>query len=62
MASDAGSAVRELLLVLAVAAAGLLLAMAVAFGPWHPAADGSARAGLVELRSPTGWDADPVSS
>ncbi|MEU5723915.1 MULTISPECIES: hypothetical protein [unclassified Micromonospora] len=63
MASDAGSAeVRELLLVLAVAGAGLLLAMAVAFGPWHPTSDGSARAGLVELHSPAGWDTDPVAS
>lgn len=37
MAGDAGSgALRELLLVFAVAVAGLLLAVVAAFGPWHP--------------------------
>lgn len=55
MAGDAGSgATRELLLVLVVAGAGLALAVVVAFGPWHPASDGPARAGLVELHSPAG--------
>jgi hypothetical protein len=55
MAGDAGSgALRELLVVFAVAAAGLLLALVAAFAPWHPTSDGTARAGLVELHSPPG--------
>ncbi|MGC1213823.1 MAG: hypothetical protein WA890_21490 [Micromonospora sp.] len=55
MAGDAGSgAVRELLLVFALAGAGLLLAMVAAFGPWHPASGGPGRVGLVELHSPGG--------
>lgn len=53
MTGEAGSAaLRELLLVVAVAAAGLLFAMMAAFAPWHPAASGDARAELVELHSP----------
>ncbi|MFC3501197.1 hypothetical protein ACFOOK_09525 [Micromonospora krabiensis] len=47
-----GGAVRELVLVLAVAVAGLLLAMVAAFTPWHATPAGPAPAGLVELRSP----------
>ncbi|MCW3814913.1 hypothetical protein ONA91_10650 [Micromonospora sp. DR5-3] len=47
-------ATRELLLVLAVAGLGLVLAMAAAFGPWHPTSGDPARAGLVELHSPPG--------
>ncbi|MFE9688316.1 hypothetical protein [Micromonospora sp. NPDC005806] len=55
MAGDASSgATRELLLVLAVAGVGLALAMVAAFGPWHPTSGDPARAGLVELHSPTG--------
>ncbi|MEU4779297.1 hypothetical protein [Micromonospora sp. NPDC023633] len=51
MVGDAGSgAARELLLVLAVALAGLLLAVVVVFAPWHVTPDGAAP---VELRSPT---------
>ncbi|MEH1102938.1 hypothetical protein [Micromonospora sp. CPCC 205561] len=54
MAGDAGSgAVRELLLVLAVALAGLLLAVVAVFTPWHAGPDGAAPAAPVELRSPT---------
>ncbi|MCX4389625.1 hypothetical protein OG777_22215 [Micromonospora peucetia] len=54
MAGDAGSgAARELLLVLAVALAGLLLAMVAVFTPWHATPDGAAPAAPVELRSPT---------
>ncbi|MFC4146009.1 hypothetical protein ACFO0M_07060 [Micromonospora mangrovi] len=63
MAGDAGSgALRELLLVLAVAGAGLLLAMVAAFGPWHPAAGDVAGAGPVEWHSPTGPLTQPVVS
>ncbi|MEH0935624.1 hypothetical protein [Micromonospora psammae] len=55
MAGDAGSgAVRELLVVLAVAGAGLLLAMVAAFAPWHPGPGAVAPAGLVELQAPAG--------
>ncbi|WP_088975932.1 hypothetical protein [Micromonospora coxensis] len=55
MAVDADSgAVRELMVVLAVAGAGLLLAMVAAFGPWHPRPGRAAPAGLVELHSPGG--------
>ncbi|MGW5561181.1 hypothetical protein ACWER9_28675 [Micromonospora sp. NPDC003944] len=53
MAGEAGSgALRELLLVVAVALAGLLLAMVAAFTPWHATPAGNAPAGLVELHSP----------
>ncbi|PWR09973.1 hypothetical protein DKT69_29905 [Micromonospora sicca] len=62
MTGDAGSGTRELLLVLAVAGAGLLLAMVAAFGPWHPTADRAARAGLVVLHSPTGRVGGPSTS
>ncbi|MEU3453176.1 hypothetical protein ABZ671_06195 [Micromonospora sp. NPDC006766] len=59
MAGEAHSgAARELLLVLAVAGLGLALAMVAAFGPWHPASAGPARAGLVELHSPAGRAVD----
>ncbi|MCM0676935.1 hypothetical protein NCC78_19905 [Micromonospora phytophila] len=60
MAGDAGSgALRELLLVVAVALAGLLLAMVAVFTPWHATPDGAAPAAPVELHSPTGR---PVST
>ncbi|MDG4806074.1 hypothetical protein O7634_04820 [Micromonospora sp. WMMD1120] len=53
MAGGAGSgALREMILVLAVALAGLLLAMVAAFAPWHASPLGNAPAGLVEMRSP----------
>ncbi|PWU44867.1 hypothetical protein DLJ46_23845 [Micromonospora globispora] len=62
MAGDASSgAVRELLLVFALAGAGLLLAMVAAFGPWHPASAGPGRAGLVELHSPPGPISRPTA-
>ncbi|WP_319459455.1 hypothetical protein [Micromonospora sp. RTP1Z1] len=59
--TDSG-ALRELLLVAAVAVAGLLLAVVAAFGPWHPTSDGAARAGLVEMHSPTGRVTGPTAS
>ncbi|MEU7755394.1 hypothetical protein AB0B57_07970 [Micromonospora sp. NPDC049101] len=53
MAGEAGSgALHELILVVAVALAGLLLAMVAAFAPWHATLAGDAPAGLVELHSP----------
>ncbi|MER7458512.1 hypothetical protein [Micromonospora sp. NPDC126480] len=53
MTGDTGSsAARELLLVVAVAAAGVLLALAAVFAPWHAVPDGAAPAGLVELHLP----------
>ncbi|SBT47192.1 hypothetical protein [Micromonospora auratinigra] len=55
MAGDAGSgALRELLVVFAVAVAGLLLAMVAAFAPWHPAPGAAVPAELVGLHAPTG--------
>ena len=55
MAADAESgALRELLVVVAVAGAGLLLAMAAAFTPWHPGRPGRAPAGVVGLHHPAG--------
>ncbi len=55
MAGEAGSrAACELLLVLAVAGAGLALAVVAAFAPWHPTSDDPARTGLVEVHSPPG--------
>lgn len=44
-------AVRELLVVVAVAVAGLLLAMLAAFSPWHPGS-GDGQADVIELHSP----------
>ncbi|WP_018720514.1 hypothetical protein [Salinispora fenicalii] len=46
------NAVRELLLVTAVAVVGVLLALIVVFSPWHPGPDKAAPAAPVELRSP----------
>ncbi|MFI7021700.1 hypothetical protein [Micromonospora sp. NPDC049900] len=46
------AAVRELLLVVAVAAVGLLLATAVAFAPWPVTPGGAAPSGLVDLHGP----------
>lgn len=45
-------AVRELLVVLAVAVVGLLLALLAAFGPWHPGFGDRHPAMVVELHSP----------
>ncbi|MFC5922156.1 hypothetical protein [Micromonospora vulcania] len=53
MADEADSgALRELILVVAVAFAGLLLAVVAAFAPWHVTPAGDAPAGLVELHGP----------
>ena len=62
MAGDADSgALRELLVVFAVASAGLALAMVAAFAPWHPVPGAAAPAGLVELHAPA-VAADTVST
>lgn len=59
MAGDAGSgAIRELLLVLAIAGVGLALAMVAAFVPWHPAPAGPAPAGLVGVHPPAAASGD----
>ncbi|MGC5049884.1 hypothetical protein ACLQ2S_00285 [Micromonospora sp. DT48] len=47
-----GTAARELLLVIAVAAVGLLLATVVAFTPWPVEPGGPAPSGLVDLQRP----------
>ncbi|SCG57428.1 hypothetical protein [Micromonospora inositola] len=61
MAGDADSgAGGELLLVFAVAGAGLLLAMVAALAPWHPTPGRAAPAGLVELHGPAGPAAPAV--
>ncbi|MEU7589471.1 hypothetical protein AB0A95_24625 [Micromonospora sp. NPDC049230] len=61
MAGEVGSgALRELILVVAVALAGLLLAMVAAFAPWHATLAGTAPAGLVELHSPNDPSTGPV--
>ena len=61
MAGEAGSGtLRELTLVVAVALAGLLLAMVAAFTPWHATPAGNAPAGLVELHSPGDLGSDPT--
>lgn len=63
MAGETGSgALRELLLVVAVAGAGLVLAVVAAFGPWSPTSHHAAPAGLVEMHSPTGPAAGPTAS
>ncbi|MBX7265342.1 hypothetical protein KIF24_04270 [Micromonospora sp. Llam7] len=48
------AAVRELLLVVAVAVVGLLLATAAAFTPWPVTPGGPAPAGLVGLHGTPG--------
>lgn len=53
LAPQVGSgAVREILVVLALALAGLLLAVAAAFGPWYPALDEPTGAAVVEMHAP----------
>lgn len=55
MTGDTGSGTaRELLFVVAVAVAGVLLALVAVFTPWHAVPDGAAPAGLVELHGPDG--------
>ncbi|MDM4720650.1 hypothetical protein QTQ03_14045 [Micromonospora sp. WMMA1363] len=62
MTGDTGSgAVRELLLVVALATAGVLLAVVAAFTPWHAAPGGAAPVAPVELRSPDGGSASTES-
>ncbi|TDB71093.1 hypothetical protein [Micromonospora sp. KC721] len=56
--TDSG-AVRELMVVLAVAGAGLLLATVAAFAPWQPRPGRADPVGLVELHSPGGAGAPP---
>ncbi|MFK3982979.1 hypothetical protein ACI2K4_21705 [Micromonospora sp. NPDC050397] len=45
-------AVREILVVLAVALSGLLLALVAAFTPWYHAPSEPRRAQVVELQAP----------
>ncbi|TCB97725.1 hypothetical protein E0H26_12080 [Micromonospora zingiberis] len=52
---------RELLLVVAMAAVGLLLATAAAFTPWPVTPGGSAPSGLVDLHGPPDTP-DPAGS
>lgn len=53
MVGDAGSgALRELLMVLAVAGMGLLLAMVAAFTPWYTSRVSRPTAGVVGLHQP----------
>ncbi|WP_148086410.1 hypothetical protein [Micromonospora sp. HM5-17] len=53
MTAGAGAgSVREILVVLALAVAGLLLAMAAAFTPWYGTAAGSTELEVVEMYAP----------
>lgn len=52
-----GSA-REILVVLALAVSGLLLAILAAFTPWYGPAAGAAEVEVVEMHSPPGTMAD----
>jgi hypothetical protein len=55
MAGHAGTgAVRELLVVLALAVAGLFLALIAAFAPWYGAAARPDRPVVVEMHAPDG--------
>ncbi|GIG85859.1 hypothetical protein [Plantactinospora endophytica] len=45
---------REILVVLAVAVSGLLLATLVAFTPWYGSAAGAPEVEVVEMHSPAG--------
>ncbi|WP_320066366.1 hypothetical protein [Micromonospora sp. RTGN7] len=63
MSGDVDSgALRELMVVLAVAGVGLLLAMVAAFSPWHPTPSGRTPAGVVGLHHPGGMGSDPIGS
>ncbi|MGW4466585.1 hypothetical protein [Micromonospora sp. NBC_01796] len=53
-------AVREILVVLAVALSGLLLALIAAFTPWYDAPAGPSRPHVVELQAPPPRAADTV--
>ncbi|MEJ3743877.1 hypothetical protein WEI85_11360 [Actinomycetes bacterium KLBMP 9797] len=52
MTEVGAGAVREILVVLALALAGLLLAVAAAFGPWYATLDEPAGAAVVEMHAP----------
>lgn len=53
MAVDVGStALRELLMVLALAAVGVVLALLAVFTPWYGAASDAEGVNVVELHSP----------
>lgn len=53
MQADGGTGtVREILVVVGVAAGGLLLAVIAAFTPWYDVAAGHGEPGVVEMRAP----------
>ena len=55
MAVDVGpGAAREILVVLALAIAGLVLAMLAAFTPWYGVSAESRRVEVVEMHAPPG--------
>ncbi|MFI6762916.1 hypothetical protein ACIBF5_27670 [Micromonospora sp. NPDC050417] len=54
-------AVREILVVLAVALSGLLLALIAAFTPWYQAPIEPARPQVAELQAPPGGAGDMES-
>jgi hypothetical protein len=52
--SGSGNGLREILMVLAVAFGGLVLAALAAFTPWYSAVAEPAGAAVVEVRGPEG--------
>ncbi|HEY0698654.1 MAG TPA: hypothetical protein VGD43_12690 [Micromonospora sp.] len=54
MVGQVGTAAREILVVLALAFTGLLLALIAAFAPWYGAQSRPSPAGVVEMRAPSG--------
>lgn len=53
MTDASAGAVREILVVLALAIVGLLLAVAAAFTPWYAALDEPGGAAVVEMHAPS---------
>jgi hypothetical protein len=52
VADGASAAAREILLVLALAVAGLLLALLAAFTPWYAGSTQPRQMGVVEIHEP----------
>lgn len=61
MTEVGAGAVREILVVLALALVGLLLAVVAAFTPWYSASGDSGGAAVVEMHAPGLPGADAVA-
>lgn len=54
MTEGGAGAIREILVVLALALAGLVLALAAAFGPWYGGLEQPGGPAVVEMHAPVG--------